>query len=217
MANTAVEDFSELALPDVGGADRMHVVDDPAGSPVSKYITTRNLLKATITRDIYIPASQFISVTTNGAELTQVELATNDIMVDAAGFNDTTSEKIQFWHKFEEKWNAGTVTFRLDWTNTAGIAAEILDMDLEGHSYQNADVLDVAIGGTPANVTDTWAAQNDVLTTGFSGAVTLGGTVTDGNINLFQLSRDVATDTLTGDAKIMGITIRYTVTDLASS
>ncbi len=217
MANTAVQDFSELTIPDTGGADRMHIVDDPAGSPVSKYITTRNLLKATITRDIYISARQFISVTTNGAELTQVELATNDIMVDAAGFDTTTSEKIQFWHKFVGNWNAGTVTFKLDWTNTAGIAAETIDFDLAGHSYANADALDVAIGGTPANVTDTWAAQNDVLTTNFSGNVTLGGTPGDGQINLFELSRDVASDDLTGDAKIMGITIRYTVTDIASS
>ncbi len=217
MANTAVEDFSELTIPDTGGADRMHIVDDPFGSPVSKYITTRNLLKATITRDIYFSAKHFIATTTNGAESTTVELATNDIMVDAYGFDTTTSEKIQFWHKFEANWNAGTVTFKLDWTNTAGIAAETIDFDLAGHSYANDDALDAALGGTPANVTDTWTAQDDYQETPFSSAVTLGGTPADGQLNLFQLSRDVAADDLTGDAKIMGITLRYTVTDLASS
>jgi hypothetical protein len=217
MANSTIENLSTLGLPDTGGLDVLAIVDDPAGSPVTKQITSRNLLKATITRDIYIPAKQFIPTTTNGAELTTVELATNDIMIDAAGFDTTTSEKIQFWHKFEENWNAGTVTFSLDWTNTAGIASETIDFDLAGHSYTDSDVLDAALGGTPANVTDTWTAQNDYQKTAFSGPVTLGGTVTDGNLNLFQLSRDVASDDLTGDAKIMGITIRYTVTDLASS
>ena len=217
MANTAVEDFSELTIPDTGGADRMHIVDDPAGSPISKYITTRNLLKATITRDIYISADRFISVTTNGAELTEVELATNDIMVKAAGFDTTTSEKIQFWHTFEENWNAGTVTFKLDWTNTSGTSAQTIDFDLAGHSYADSDVIDAALGGTPANVTDTFTTQNDLTTTAFSSAVTLGGTPADGQSNIFQLSRDIASDNLTGDAKIMGITIRYTVTDLASS
>ena len=215
MANTAIENLTELTIPDTGGADVLAIVD--LTSPTTKKITSRNLLKATITRDIYIPASKFISVTTNGAELTQVELATNDIMIDAAGFDTTTSEKIQFWHKFEENWNAGTVTFSLDWTNTAGLTTETIDFDLAGHSYADDDVLDAALGGTPANVTDTWTAQNDLTTTAFSGNVTLGGTPADTQINLFQLSRDVASDDLTGDAKIMGITIRYTVTDLASS
>ncbi len=215
MANTAIENLTELTIPDTGGADVLAIVD--LTSPTTKKITSRNLLKATITRDIYIPASKFISVTTNGAELTQVELATNDIMIDAAGFDTTTSEKIQFWHKFEENWNAGTVIFSLDWTNTAGLTTETIDFDLAGHSYADDDVLDAALGGTPANVTDTWTAQNDLTTTAFSGNVTLGGTPADTQINLFQLSRDVASDDLTGDAKIMGITIRYTVTDLASS
>ena len=217
MADTAIENLTQLSIPDTGGADRLVIIDNPTSSPISKYITSRNLLKATITRDIYIPAKQFISVTTNGAELIAVELVTNDIMIDAAGFDTSTSEKIQFWHKFESNWNAGTVTFKLDWTNTAGLAAETIDFDLAGHSYADSDVLDAALGGTPANVTDTFTTQNDLTTTAFSGNVTLGGTPSDGQINLFQLSRDVASDDLTGDAKIMGITIRYTVTDLASS
>ena len=215
MANTAIENLTELTSPDTGGADVLAIVD--LTTPTTKKITSRNLLKQTITRDIYISAVHFIPTTTNGAPVTAVELATNDIMVNAASFDTTTSEKIQFWHKFEEKWNAGTVTFKLDWTNTAGLTTETIDFDLAGHSYADDDALDAALGGTPANVTDTWSAQNDLNTTAFSGNVTLGGTPADGQINLFQLSRDVASDNLTGDAKIMGITIRYTVTDLASS
>jgi len=217
VADTSIENLTPLSLPDTGGADVIAIVDDPGGTPVTKKITSRNLLKATITRDIYIPAKQFISVTTNGAELTTVELATNDIMIDAAGFDTATSEKIQFWHKFESNWNAGTVTFKLDWTNTGGASAETIDFDLAGHSYADDDALDAVLGGTPANVTDIFTAQNDLNTTAFSGNVTLGGTPADGQINMFQLSRDVASDNLAGDCKIMGITIRYTVTDLASS
>jgi len=128
MANSTIENLSELTIPDTGGADRLVIVDDPAGSPVTKYITTRNVLRATITRDIYIDASRFISVTTNGAAINELELTTNDIMLKTADFDASTSEKIQFWHKFEEKWNAGTVTFSLDWTNASGLTTETIDL-----------------------------------------------------------------------------------------
>jgi len=210
-----VDSLTELTIGDSGGGDRYHIVD--MTGPSSKYITQTNSLKVTHTRDKYFTARDFISVSTNGAELTQVELPTNDIMVDAAGFSTSTSEKIQFWYKFESNWNAGTVTFKLDWTNTGGASAETIDFDLAAHSYANDDALDVALGGTPANVTDTWTAQNDYQETSFSSTITLGGTPADGQLNLFQLSRDIANDNLAGDAKIMGITLRYTVTDLASS
>jgi len=66
-------------------------------------------------------------------------------------------------------------------------------------------------------VTDVWIAQNDMHTTSFSSAITIQGTATDAEPINFQLSRDVAADDMTGDVKIIGITIRYTVTDLASS
>ena len=217
MADTKISALTELTSPDTGGADRMAIVDDPTGSAVTKYITSRNLLKATITRDMYIPASRFISTTTNGAAIADRELVTNDVMIKTAAFDTATSESIQFWHRFEENWNAGTVTFSLDWTNQAGLAAETIDFDLAGHSYADSDAIDVAVGGTPANVTDIFLAQDDLGKTVFSTAVTLGGTPADGQANVFKLSRDIASDNMTGDVEIIGITIRYTVLDVASS
>ena len=214
MANTAIENLTELTSPDTGGADVLAIVDLTV--PTTKKITSRNLLKATITRDIYIDASRFISVTTNGAAINELELATNDIMLNTADFDTTTSEKIQFWHKFEENWNAGTITFSLDWTNAAGLAAETIDFDLAARAYANDDPIDAA-HASPQNVTDTWIAQNDMHTTSFSSAITIQGTPADAEPINFQLSRDVAADDMTGDVKIIGITIRYTVTDLASS
>jgi len=216
VADTSIENLTALSLPDTGGADVLAVVDDPGGTPVTKKITSRNLLKATITRDIYISADRFISTTTNGAAIADRELATNDVMVKTAAFDTTTSESIQFWHTFEENWNAGTITFKLDWTNASGLAAETIDFDLAGRSYAVSDVIDQAMG-TAQNVTDTFTTQNDLTTTAISSAITLAGVVADGQANVFKLSRDVAADDLTGDAEIIGITIRYTVTDLASS
>lgn len=216
MANSAIENLTELTSPDTGGADVLAIVDDPAGTPVTKKITSRNLLKATITRDVWIGADRFIQTTTNGAPIADRELVTNDVMVKTASFDTTTSESVQFWHTFEENWDAGTVQFKLVWTNQSGGAAETIDFDLAGRSYANDDAIDQAMG-TAQNVTDTWIAQNDMHYTGFSSAITLGGTPADGQPNVFKLSRDTASDDLTGDAEVLGVILRYTVSDLASS
>jgi hypothetical protein len=214
MANTAIENLTNLTQPDTGGADVLAIVD--LTTPETKKITSRNLLKATITRDIWIGAERFISTTTNGAAINELELATNDVMIKTADFDQTTSESVQFWHTFEEGWNAGTIQFKQVWTAAAGTPAETTDFDLAGMSYANDDAIDQAMG-TAQNVTDTLLATNDIHYTGFSGAITLGGTPADGQPNVFKLSRDVATDNLAGDCKTLGIILRYTVTDLASS
>lgn len=216
MANSSIENLTELTIPDTGGGDVLAIVDDPSGSPVTKYITSRNLLKATITRDVWIGAERFIQTTTNGAPIAARELPTNDVMVNVASFDTTTSESVQFWHTFEEGWDAGTVSFKLVWTNQSGLTTETIDFDLAGRSYADSDAIDQAMG-TAQNITDTWLAQNDLHYTTFSSAITLGGTPADGQPNVFKLSRDTASDNLTGDAEVLGVILRYTVTDLASS
>ncbi len=216
MADTAIEALTQLSIPDTGGGDRMVVVDDPTGSPISKYITTRDVLKATITRDIYISADRFIPTTTNGTgALTDRELVTNDVMVRTANFDATTSQSVQFWHTFEEGWNAGTVTFKAITTNQSGLAAETIKLDLAGRSYADSDVIDQTFG-TLQQVADTFTTQNDINISPFSSAITIGGTPADAQPIVFKLSRDIS-DTMTGDVEVIGITIRYTVTDLASS
>ncbi len=191
------------------------MVDDPGGTPISKKITTRNVLKATITRDMWIGAERFISTTTNGAANNELELVTNDVMIKTADFDTTTSESVQFWHTFEENWNAGTVTFKAVWTNAAGLTTETIDFDLAARSYANDEAID-QVTGTAQNITDTWLAQNDIHISAFSSAITITGATDAEPIN-FKLSRDVASDDMTGDVKILGIVLRYTVTDLASS
>lgn len=215
MANTEVTSLGALTLPDTGGADILYIVDDPGGTPISKKITTRNVLKATITRDIWVGAERFISTTTNGAAIADRELVTNDVMTKTAAFDTTTSESVQFWHTFEENWNAGTVTFKAVTTNQSGTSAQTLKLDLAGRSYADSDVIDQAMG-TLKQVTDTFTTQNDINISPFSTAITIGGTPADGQPNVFKLSRDIS-DTITGDVEVLGIVIRYTVTDLASS
>ncbi len=213
MANSDVDNLAELTIGDTGGGDVYHIVD--LTGPTSKFITQRNAAKITITRDMWIGAERFISTTTNGAAINDLEHATNDVMTKTADFSTSTSESVQFWHTFEEKWNAGTVTFKLVWSNAGGSAAQTIDFDLAARSYANDEAIDQATG-TAQNVTDTFLAQGDIHITAFSSAITISGASDAEPIN-FKLSRDVASDDLAGDCQVIGLVLRYTVTDLASS
>ncbi|KKL87441.1 hypothetical protein LCGC14_1934640, partial [marine sediment metagenome] len=92
---------------------------------------------------------------------------------------------------------------------TGGGAADTIDFDLKAVALTNDDALD-ASWGTAQNVTDTFLAQNDVHITGESSALTIGGTPAEGDIIIFDLSRDVASDDLAGDADIIGIRLILT-------
>jgi len=161
----------------------------------------------------WIPAGAWGSVTTNGATFAELELPTNDIMLQTFDFNQTTSQKIQFWWEAPAEWDAGTITFNAKWT--AGAGAGTVIWTLSGHSYSDAVAIDVAIGGTPASTgADTLSAVNENQITAESGAVTLDG-ATKGEAVLLQIVRDIS-DTLTADAKLLGINITYT-TDEATA
>jgi hypothetical protein len=154
----------------------------------------------------WIPAGAWGARTTNGAVFAELELATNDIMLQTFDFDQTTSEGVQFWWEPPAEWNAGTITFNAKWTAASG--AGTVTWELSGHSYTNDDAIDVAIGGTPGSATDTLLLANDMHISPESGNVTIAG-ATKGEAILLQLRRDIA-DTLTADAKLIGINITYT-------
>ena len=155
----------------------------------------------------WLPAGTWGTVTTNGAEFAELELATNDIMLQTFNFDTTTSEKIQFWWHPPSAWNAGTITFAAYWTAASGSGTVIFK--LEGKSYTDSDALDAVIGGTSATVTDTLLTANDEHISPTSGDVTING-ATKNEVVLLQVSRDIS-DTLGVDAKLRGIKIFYTI------
>jgi hypothetical protein len=144
---------------------------------------------------IYIPAGAMYTVTTNGAEYASRELATNDIMLSSFKFDKTTSEKAQFNWATPANWNAGTVRAKLYWSCTGGGAADTVDMDLAAVGLANDNPMDTAVG-TPQNMTDTWIADDDLHISAYSSAITISGSPVAGELVVFQLSRDVASDNL---------------------
>jgi hypothetical protein len=141
---------------------------------------------------------------------------TGNVAVKTADFDTTTAENIGFWWHPPETWDGGTVTFALVWTNASGLAAETIDFDLAGVSYADNDALDLAVG-TPQNVTDIFNAQSDNHITSFSSAITLAGPPVDEQPNYFLLTRDTASDNLTGDCQVIAVILRYGTTDQATA
>lgn len=216
MADVKISALSSIAS--VAGEDLIAIIDDPGGTPASRKATMNQVatFMGTQTVEQSIPAGAFISSSTNGAEITTRETSTNKVNYAYAGFDTTTSESIWIIWASPPNWNAGTVRFKLHWTNTAGLTTETIDFDLAGVSMANDDTLDVAVG-TAQNVTDTWIAQNDNHITAFSSAITIAGTPTAGDLIAFKLSRDVASDNMTGDVDIIKLILEYSVNDLGTT
>ena len=156
------------------------------------------------THELWIPASAFYTRTTAGAAYTARELATNKVMISSFNFDTTTQEYAQFNWSTPGNWNAGTVRFKLYWTNTGGSAAQTIDFDLQAYAFSDDDALDTAFG-TAQNVTDTYIANNDIHVSAYSSAITIGGTPVAGDTVIFQLTRDVASDNLGVDCEVLGI------------
>jgi hypothetical protein len=197
-------------LPDANMPNLTGDITTSEGAVATTLSSTLNVIG---TQQQWIPAGAWGSVTTNGAEFNELELATNDIMLQTFDFDTTTSEKIQFWWHPASNWNAGTITFQTYWTGASGSGTFIAT--LAGISLADSDAIDTAIGGTSATTTDTLITANDVHISPESSAVTINGATKNEPV-LLQLSRDIS-DTLGVDAKLIGVKIIYTIDTATSS
>jgi hypothetical protein len=159
-------------------------------------------------KTIWIPAGVLKPTTTNGcADVTIIEAGTNDIDYDALDFDASSDENAYANVWMPGNWDAGVIQFRYIWTNAAGLTTETVTFELSGRSFADNDAIDQAVG-TPVEVADTWIAQGDIHISAWSGDVTITGAGA-GELLHLELMRDVSEDDLTGDARILGIQIRY--------
>lgn len=168
------------------------------------------------TRAIFIPATAMWPTTTAGcAALAKTELGTNDIDIQTLDFDKDSIEYAQFSLIMPGNWDAGTVSFIPHWTAASGSGA--VNWALKGTSYANSDALDAA-AGTQQESVDTLLTANDLHIGPESSAITLAGTPAASEYVHFVMFRQATDggDTLSVDAKLLGIYLKYTVTQLAS-
>lgn len=147
---------------------------------------------------------------TDGAAPGSTELATNDIALRTLDFDQTTEEGAGFFVPMPKSWNAGTVTFQPIWTTAGGTGGVV--WSLAGRALNDDDAIDAAVG-TAQTSTDTRLANNDMHIGPESSAITVAGTPAAGSPVYFEIKRVVAngSDTLTSDAKLIGIKLFITI------
>ena len=164
---------------------------------------------------IWIPAVAMYPNTTNGcADLAQVELS-NGPEIKTLDFDKDSDENAQFAVAFPKSWNEGTVTFQAfftaDSTNTGTVS-----WVLAGVSCADNDTINVAFGtGVAPTAKAHSGTANDLDVTAESGAITIAGSPSTDEEVYFQITRDVSADSLTADAKLLGIKLFFT-TDAAN-
>jgi hypothetical protein len=159
--------------------------------------------------NVWIPASAWIPRTTTGVGVDSTETSTNKQNFDQLLFDAGTDEFAQALVVMPSNYNAGTVTGRFYWTASSGSGAVV--WGLQGLAYSDDDALDTATG-TAQTVTDTLLAANDMMISGATSAVTIGGTPGANKAVQFQIYRDADAggDTLAVDARLLGVEISYT-------
>lgn len=166
-------------------------------------------------QDKWIDASEITSRLTNGcAELARDAAGDNDY--DYLAFDQTTQEFAQFNWSPPRNWNNGTVKVAVYWTAVGSPTGGVV-WGVSAVAVSDDDALSTALG-TAQTVSDTFIANNDNHKTAQTSAITIAGTPADGDLVTFQISRNPAdaSDTMTGDARLLGIVITYTL-DAATS
>lgn len=156
-------------------------------------------------------AASMQPATTNGAAAGAVETTTNKVLYRTLDFDQTTQELAGFVVPMPKGWNEGTVTFRAIWTAASGTGG--VTWGLAGLARSDDDPIDTAYSSAVTS-TDTLLSTGDAHRSPESSALTIAGTPATDDTVFFRVSRVVADagDTLTGDARLIGIEL-YITTD----
>lgn len=180
-------------------------VTDDAGDDAS-VVTIPGLTGA---QDLFIPAAAMWPRASNGCStLTPVEMATSQLTIQTLDFDQSADEYAQFHFSPPRNYNNGTIVVTVYWTATAGSGT--VQWEVSAGAYSNDDPLTGAFG-TAVVIDDTLIAANDLHISPTSSAMTIAGTPADGDLIGIQIMRDVSDDTLTADAKLIGIRITLTL------
>ena len=207
-SNQTVEDGNTVDI--AGGTG----IDTVVGSTDTVTVSVDSTIKKVGKETIWIPAVAMYGNTTNGAEAGQTELS-NGPEIKTLDFDKDSDEFAQFAIAFPKSWNEGTVTFQAFFTaasTNTGTTAFVLNAVALADNGDLNTAFGTAVGPTAKAMSGT---SNDLAVTAESGAVTIAGSPSTDEYVFFQIMRDVSADSLTADAKLLGIKLFYT-TDAAN-
>ena len=190
-----------------GGDAAVDLNLNPKGAGVLKSGTAA--VKIAGKETMWVPATAMYATTTNGAEAAQAELTATQPELKTLAFDTTTAEYAQFNVCFPKSWDEGVVQFQTYWSASATDAGTG-GFKLQGVSIANDVDYDTAYGTAVANTAlAASGTQDDLMVNVVSGDVTIASAAVDTNTS-FQIVRNVAVDTNTGDLRLVGVKIFYT-------
>ena len=162
-------------------------------------------------RGMYVPSyAMWASATAGCAAITRVESTTNKVNIQVLDFDGagTSKENAEFGIQSPSWWDASTITVQFVWFATAGSGT--VNWEAAAGAFSDDDAIDAAYG-TLQEVTDTLLATGDVHITAETAAITVAGTPVAGDWVQIRVARDPANDTNTSDARLMGVRVRWTM------
>ena len=191
----------------MGVATGATVVDFASGPTVADVA-----IKVAGKESIWVPAGAMYPSTTNGcAGIEQVETTALRPDLNVLDFDASSDEFAQFSIAFPKSWNEGTVTFQPYWTVT-GTNTGTVAWQLGGIAVSSDDTINTAFGTLVATTALAHSGtSNDLMVSVESGAVTIAGSAAEADQVFFQINRDISADNQTGDARLLGVKLFFTI------
>ena len=159
---------------------------------------------------IWVPANAMYPNSTNGcADIAQTELG-NGPELKTLDFDKDSDEFAQFAVAFPKSWNEGTITYQAFFTAASTNTGDVV-WTLAGTALADNGSLNTAFGTAVATTAKAHSGtSNDLDVTAESGSVTIAGSPSTDEFVFFEIKRDVSEDSLTADAKLLGIKLFFT-------
>jgi hypothetical protein len=148
-------------------------------------------------KTVFIPASQMKARTTAGAAAGSTE---------TIDFDTTTAESVDFMTVMPSNYGLGVISARVYWTASSGTGT--VTWSIKAAAFPNDLAMDTA-AGSAISTTDTLIATGDMHITASFGSLTPSGTMAANQPIIFNVARNPATDTLSADAKLIGVELTY--------
>ena len=197
------------ALTSIGSANQAMTVN--SGASALEFSTIKKAGK----ESIWVPANSMYPNTTNGcAVLAQTELG-NGPELKTLDFDKDSDEFAQFAVAFPKSWNESTITYQAFFTANSTNTGDVV-WTLAGTALADNGSLNTAFGTAVATTGKAHSGTaNDLDVSAESGAVTIAGSPSTDEYVFFEIKRDVSEDSLTADAKLLGVKLFFT-TDAAT-
>lgn len=194
-----ISDLNTLTLPINDSAQCAYVVSGETvkGPPSGCGVHT-----------VWIPASAMTPTTTDGAAIGLFETSTNKVMVSTLDFDPTTRENAQFTIRMPKSWNQGNFQYSVVWSHPATATNFNVSWGLEMNLIVNANPLDASWFGATSAI-DGGGSTNSIYVMdweNFTNPYTPAGE----DFIIFQVYRNAASDNLAVDARLHGLSLKFT-------